>query len=158
MNGSLSVQKPSPRLRGPPLTLFPWSITRCCPVYGPNGRHVRRIAFLLCAATMEPSQVQLSAPVSRVTRQLVFKALRENLPVLLVCVCVCVYNSECDVPDRGPVTAGHHHRLRQTGLAPFPAQIFHPGTQQGDRHETGWAVLRLHLLRRRQLRGELRGS
>lgn len=53
--------------------------------------------------------------------------------------------------DGDPGTAGHHNRLRQTGLAPFPAAVFNPGTQQGDHAETGGTLLRLQLLWGRQL-------
>lgn len=59
--------------------------------------------------------------------------------------------------DGGPGTARHHCRLRQTGLAPFPATVLHPGGQQRDPDEPGGALLRLQLLWGRQLRGELAG-
>lgn len=67
---------------------------------------------------------------------------------------LCLFNLNMPTIDGGPGTAGHHRRVRQTGLAPLPAQVFHPGPEQGDSDETGGALLRLQLLWGRQLRGK----
>lgn len=113
------------------------SARSCCGFWQTDRSHVRciTVAMLWDSISSHVHILHHRRPLSTLL----------HCGITSTCVCVCVST------DGGPGTPGHHDRIHQTGLAPFPASLLHPGGQQGDGAEAGGALLGLQLLRRRQL-------